>query len=345
MVASAYTRSLSGASRISFTANTEGLGSYVPVLGLTNMVHTRDSSSSQSASPRSRLDHLRARGGARGRAVGRTVRFRGGIRRRRTRGRAFQSGRDSVPRKSRAGADRAGGDRVPGVRAPARGFAVVSRAYLRGGHLVTALPQHLERLGAGEQVVGVVHLHLELRTRREEGRFGDVSDAAGGERRVGGGRDARRGRLAGRDRGSRRVPGTCPPSIPPPSGALRPTPWRRAERHPLLGIRVSTRATSGGRPDRRCAGAVTTGSSRTSRPKQASERGRVVDRARSPGDVPTPRPRIEHPARFGRRNGNTREKSLLSRFRLGQNRVRLAPDDDRHGQTVSDFCECNHISR
>ena len=144
---------------------------------------------------------------------------------------------------------------------------MVSRAYLRGGHLITALPQHLERLGAGEQVVGVVHLHLELRTRREEGRFGDVSDAAGGERRVGGGRDTRRGCLAGRDRGSRRAPGTCPPSIPPPSGALRPTPWRRAERHPLLGIRVSTRATSGGRPDRRCASAVTTGSSRTSRPE------------------------------------------------------------------------------
>jgi hypothetical protein len=272
--------------------------------------------------------------------VVRTVRFRGGIRRRRTRGRAFQSGPDSVPRKSRADADRAGRDRGRGVRAPARGFAVVSRAYLGGGHLVTALPQHLERLGAGEQVVGVVHLHLELRTRREEGRFGDVSDAAGGGRRVCGGRDARRGRLAGRDRGSRRVPGTCPPSIPPPSGALRPTPWRRAERHPLLGIRVSTRATSAGRPDRRCAGAVTTGSTRTSRPNACL--GALSGRrpcALAWRCAPHRAPRIEHPARFGRRDGNTRESALGFWVPAPPAEFASRSISTSHRQTVADFCK------
>ena len=54
-MASAYVRSFSGASRISLSTNTAGLGSYVPVLGLTNIVHTRESSSSQSASPRCAL--------------------------------------------------------------------------------------------------------------------------------------------------------------------------------------------------------------------------------------------------------------------------------------------------
>ena len=243
----------------------------MPVLGLTNMVHTRDSSSSQVASPRSDLTTC-ARGGARrGESNGEVS---GWIRRRQSRGRAFIVS-DSVPRKSRAGADRAGGTEVRG-RAAARGSRGLARVP-RGGHLITALPQHLSAL-VREQVVGV---STAPRTADAAG-----GGAVRGRQRRGGRGTSRRRRArhaSGVPRGARSRVATRTWYLSAFHPARRSTPPNtmasRGEA-PAPRIRVSTRATSGGRPDRRCAGTPPAPPARRVRKQARSAVGSSTVRAR-----------------------------------------------------------------
>ena len=204
------------------------------------------------------------------------------------------------------------GPSAPANGARPGGGSYRAHTHLRGGGLVSALPHDLERLRAGEEVVRVVHLHVEL---ARSGRVGGRVRIGGGQRRRPEGPRPRAPRRAPRGpvaiAGQKNAPGTCPPSTPPPSGASRPTPsfssgrsrHSRARRRNSP-ARVRSPGSTALPPESTRARCPPAPPARRER-KPASVRGREVLRpCAAPGDLAS---------RGGARRANTPDPSAVAR--------------------------------